>query len=92
MKMVAVERLRDCEELEGQMLASRTRFQMAHTKQTLTDDFIIFADTHDLPQEEVLIASGGNQGYTSNLIGEITAQNLDATDPRCRHFSWWVEP
>ncbi len=66
--------------------------RMAHTKQTLTDDFIIFADTFDLPQEEVLIASGGNQGYPSNLIGGITAQNLDATDPRCRPFSWWVEP
>ncbi len=65
---------------------------MAHTMQTLTDDFIIFTDTHDLPQEEVYIESGVNQGYPSKLMGEITAQNLDKTDPRCRHFSWWVEP
>ena len=53
-----------------------------------TDAWIVHADTHVLPQEELVDGSGLPQGYPSGLIGEKTSANLKAIDSRCHHFSW----
>ncbi len=60
------------------------------TDSILTNQWIMHADTHDLPQEEVLRESGGTQGYPPKLIGDTTVENLMEIDNRCRHFSWLV--
>ncbi len=41
-----------------------------------TEDWLAWADTHKLPDEDIKIASGGPQGWPSGMLGEVTAKNL----------------
>lgn len=43
-----------------------------------TADWIAWADTHDLPVEDIKVASGGPQGWPSGMLGEVSAKNLHA--------------
>ncbi len=41
-----------------------------------TADWIAWADTHALPEEDIKVASGGTQGWPSGMLGEVSARNL----------------
>jgi hypothetical protein len=45
-------------------------------------DVTLWADTHNLPNEELLIAGGSEQGYPPGLIGETTVKSLHAVNQR----------
>ncbi len=41
-----------------------------------TADWIAWADTHALPEEDIKVASGGPQGWPSGMLGDVSARNL----------------
>ncbi len=45
---------------------------------TSTADWIVFAATHNLPDEDIRPVSGGEQGWPSGALGPKTAENLKA--------------
>lgn len=45
---------------------------------TSTADWIVFAASHKMPNEDILPSSGGEQGWPSGALGPKTAENLKA--------------